>query len=39
MSTFFLSLYMKIEKWEDYDADMAEIMEKVASFFWDPLFL
>lgn len=39
MSTFFLSLYMKMKKCKDYDADKAETMEKVASFLWDPLIL
>lgn len=30
MLTFFLSLYMKMEKCKDYDADKAETIEKVA---------
>lgn len=32
ITTFFPSLYMKMEKYEEYDADKAETTEKVPSF-------
>lgn len=33
---FLLSLYMKMEKCKDYDADEDETMKKGVSLFWDP---